>query len=72
MRGEPEALTAEDQHLITQHATDREHRAWITSRDRLLSELEHLTAHVHSPHVTRTARALHREITALDRRLTTR
>ena len=71
MAGEPEAISANDQHTITQQANNRELHAWQTSRQRMLAELEHLRTHVHSPHVTRTTRALQRELDALDRKLST-
>lgn len=44
-------------------------RAWQTTRRRMLAEIEHLRADVHSPHVTRAARLLERELEALDRKL---
>jgi hypothetical protein len=69
MRHEPEAVPEDDQQRLTCAASDRELRVWTVSRGRLLAELEHLCAHVHSPHVTRGARALEREIQALDRKL---
>lgn len=67
--GEPEAVSEEDQWLITQQAADRELQAWQTSRGRLLAEIDHLRQHLCSPHVQRAARAWEREIQALDRRL---
>lgn len=69
LNDEPEAVSETDQWLITREAADRELRAWATSRQRILAELEHLHAHVHSPHIDRGVRALKREIAALDRRL---
>lgn len=68
--GEPEAVNAADQWLLTRESQDRQLRTWSTSRQRLLAEIDHLHAHVQSPHVDRTARALRREIDALDKRLT--
>lgn len=69
MPHEPEAITADEQWLITHRAGQRELRAWDTSRQRLLAELEHLRTHVHNPHVDRHLRALEREITALHNKL---
>ena len=71
MPGEPEALTPQDLALITQAAHDRELRTWRTSRRRLLTEIEHLRTQLHNPHVARAARALEREINALDHKLST-
>jgi hypothetical protein len=70
MPDEPEAIPADDQELVTRAAASRELRTWQTSRQRLLAEVDHLRAHVHSPHVERAARSLEREIAALDRKLT--
>jgi len=67
---EPEAVSEDDQWLLAKAARDRELRTWLTIRQRMLGEIEHLRAHVHDPHVDRAARALQREITALDRKLT--
>ena len=67
---EPEALPAADLDLLGDSARDRELRAWLTARQRLAGELEHLRSHVHSPHVTRAARAIDRELQALDDKLT--
>lgn len=66
---EPEAVSRDEQRLITREAADRELQAWAMSRQRILAELEHLRVHVRSPHVDRGVRALQREIEALDRRL---
>ena len=67
---EPEALDGDELELLAGRVRDRELRAWTTARGRLLSEVEHLRSHVHSPHVTRAARALERELEALDSKLT--
>lgn len=67
--GEPEAVRVEEQALITRQAADRELQTWATTRQRLLSELEHLRVHAHSLHVDRGVRAMQREIAALDRKL---
>lgn len=69
MRGEPEAVDEDAQDEITRAAGDRELRTWQTTRDRMLGEIAHLRTHVHSPHVARSARALEREIQALDCKL---
>jgi hypothetical protein len=66
---EPEALAADDLEDVGRRAVDGELRAWQTSRRRLLAEVEHLRCHVHSPHVTRAARAIARELDALDQKL---
>jgi len=68
--GEPEAVGVDEQWLLTREAQDRQLRTWGTSRQRLLAEIDHLHSHIQSPHVERAARALRREIDALDRRLT--
>lgn len=65
---EPEAISADDLHRVALLARDREAHAWHTSRDRLRAELEHLRAHVHTPGLTRFARAVEREIAAFDRK----
>jgi hypothetical protein len=67
---EPEALQADDLDYVGAGTRDRELRAWQTARRRLLSEIEHVRVHVHSPHVRRATRALEREVAALDRKLT--
>jgi len=67
--GEPQALDADQLDAIVRAAGDRQLRAWHTTHRRMLTELEHLRAHVHSPHVTRAARALERELNALDQKL---
>ncbi len=69
MRNEAEALAADDLEHVGRQALDGELRAWQTSRRRMLSEIEHLRCHVHSPHVTRAARAIERELDALDHKL---
>lgn len=68
--GEPEVVSEDEQRFLTRQAQDRELATWVTTRRRLLEELEHLRVHVHSPHVDRGVRALVREIEALDRKLT--
>jgi hypothetical protein len=66
---EPEAIDADEQWRMTRAAQDRQMQTWTVARRRLLDEIEHLRVHVQNPHVDRTARALQREINALDRRL---
>ena len=67
--GEPEAVRAEALERIVDAAHDGELRAWATTRRRIAGELDHLRAHVHSPHVNRTARAIERELAALAEKL---
>lgn len=69
LAGEPEAVSDDVQWMLTARARARELQTWATSRDRLLADVEHLRTHVRSPHVARAARALEREIAALDRKL---
>ena len=67
---EPEAIPADELALIGDDVRARELRAWQTARQRLAGEVEHLRCHVHSPHGTPAARAIERELQALDSKLT--
>jgi hypothetical protein len=67
--GEPEAVDADAQDDLTARAHRQQRTTWEVGRDRILSEVEHLTMHVKSPHMRRGARALQRELAALDRKL---
>lgn len=69
MPAEPEALPADELDYLVAGGRDRELGAWRTARQRLSAEVEHLRVHVHSPHVTRAARAIERELDALDQKL---
>jgi hypothetical protein len=69
LRREPEAVDADTQEELCDHAARRERDAWRTARDRLLADIEHIATHVKSPHVRRATRALQREVAALDRKL---
>jgi hypothetical protein len=69
LQGEPEAVGEDEQTLLTRAAGDRELRTWQQDRRRILDALEHITAHVKSPHVPRAVRAVRRELEALDRKL---
>jgi hypothetical protein len=69
MRHEPEAVTIDEQWLITQATADLQLKTWLTSRQRIVEEIEHLRAHLHSPHVDRATRAMLREVASLDRKL---
>lgn len=69
MSYEPPALTHDEQEEITRQAKDRELRTWETSRDRILAEIDHLRAQLHGPHVARGARALERQVKALNDKL---
>jgi hypothetical protein len=70
MHAEPEAVSQDAQDLLSWQARQRQRTTWEVGRDRILSEVEHLTMHVKSPHMRRGARALQRELAALDRKLT--
>lgn len=72
MREEPEAVSSDAQDEITRNVARDQDVVWVTSRARVLAELEHLATHLKSPHVRRFKRALEREIESLDRKLTHR
>lgn len=72
MREEPEAVSADAQDEITRDVQRDQDVVWMTSRARILAELEHLATHLKSPHVRRSARAIEREVESLDRKLTHR
>lgn len=65
-----EALSEADQRAVTRQAADKELQTWTTSRRRIEAEVEHLRSHCRLAGVDRACRALQRELTALDRRLT--
>jgi hypothetical protein len=62
MPAEPEAVSKDAQDLLSWQARQRQRTTWETARDRILADIEHVRAHVRSPHVRRATRALQREV----------
>jgi hypothetical protein len=69
MHADPEAISRDAQDDLSWRARQRELVTWQTARDRILADIQHIAAHIHSPHVRRATRALGREVAALDRKL---
>lgn len=49
MHADPEAISRDAQDDLSWRARQRELVTWQTARDRILADIQHIAAHIHSP-----------------------